>query len=114
MFRALLNWIRKQVSKIFPIKSIEEGLDIEIDISDVMADSIELWAKMYEDEAPWIDNKIIKSLNVSSSIASEMARLVTIEMESEVTGGVDSKGKALTNDRASYLNEQYLRVVDRL
>ncbi|HZJ98395.1 MAG TPA: phage portal protein [Tissierellaceae bacterium] len=114
MFQALLNWIRKQVSRIFPAKNIEEGLGIEIDISDVMADSIELWAKMYEDEAPWIDNKIIKSLNVPSSIASEMARLVTIEMESEVTGGVDSKGKALTNDRASYLNEQYQRVIDSL
>lgn len=114
MFQALLNWIRRQVSKIFPTKNIEEGLGIEIDISDVMADSIELWAKMYEDDAPWIDNKIIKSLNIPSSIASEMARLVTIEMESEITGGVDGKGEAVTNDRASYLNTQYQKVVDRL
>lgn len=114
MFQRLLDFIRRAVSKIFPVKSIEEGLDVEIDISDVMVKSIELWVKMYEDKAPWIDDDKIKSLNIPSSIASEMARLVTIEMESEVTGGVDNKGKALTNDRSSYLNEQYQRVVDSL
>lgn len=114
MFSKLLNWIRKQVSKIFLTKNLEEKLDIEIDISDEMIDSIEKWTKMYEDESPWIDDDIIKSLNLPSSIASEMARLVTIEMESEITGGTDKEGEILTNDRASYLNKQYQRVVDSL
>lgn len=109
MFQALLQWIRKQVSKIFPSKSIEEKLDLKIDISDVMVESIELWSKMYKGEAPWIDNDVIKSLNVPSSVASEIARLTTIEMESGITSGKETE-----NDRSTYLNERYQKVVDSL
>lgn len=114
MFRRLLNWIRKQVSKILPSKTIEEKLDLKVNMSDEMVDSIELWTEMYEDEAPWVDNDKVKSLNIPSSIASEIARLTTIEMESKITGGTDGDGEALENDRSAYLNEQYQRVVDSL
>lgn len=109
MFQRLLEFIRKQVSKIFPSKSIEEKLELEIDISDIMIESIELWTAMYENKANWIDNDIVKSLNIPSSVASEIARLVTIEMESEITSGADKE-----NDRSLYLNRQYQKVVDSL
>ena len=109
MFQKLLEFIRKQVSKIFPSKAIEEKLDLKIDISDIMVANIELWNKMYKGEAPWIDNDVIKSLNIPSSVASEMARLTTIEMESEITSGTETD-----NDRSIYLNKQYQRVVDSL
>lgn len=109
MFQRLLEFIRKQVSKIFPSKSIEEKLKLEIDISDIMIESIELWTAMYENKANWIDNDKVKSLNIPSSVASEIARLVTIEMESEITSGADKE-----NDRSLYLNRQYQKVVDSL
>lgn len=109
MFSNLLEWIRKQVSRILPSKSIEEKMDIEFDISDEMIDSIEKWSKMYEGNADWIDGDKVKSLNIASSVASEMARLVTIEMESEITSG-----KKEENDRSTYLNNQYQKVVDSL
>lgn len=102
MFERTKSFIRQVVSKIFPNKNVEKALDINIDISDNMAQGIDLWTKMYEDKAPWIDNDKVKSLNIPSSIASEIARLVTIEMKSEVTG----------SKRADYLNEQYQKVVD--
>lgn len=109
MFNNLLEWIRKQVSRILPSKSIEEQIDVGIDISDTMIDSIEKWSKMYEGDADWIDGDKVKSLNIPSSVASEMARLVTIEMESEITSGKEKENK-----RSIYLNEQYQKVVDSL
>lgn len=114
MFRSLLEWIRKQVAKIIPTQTIEEKLKTKIEISDVMIESIELWGKMYRNEAPWVDNENIKSLNIPASIASEMARLVTIEMQSDITGPTNSLGKAVDNDRSLYLNQRYQKVVDNL
>lgn len=109
MFQRLLEFIRKQVSKIFPTKTIEEKLKLEIDISDIMVKNIELWSLMYEGVADWIDNDKVKSLGIPASIASEMARLVTIEMESEIIG---AEGKE--TDRSIYLNERYQKIVDSL
>lgn len=104
MFQKFLNFIRKQVMKIFSKETIKEGIGIDIAISEEMAKNIDLWTKMYEDEPPWTTDGKIKSLGLAGSIASEMARLVTIEMESEITG----------SERAEYLNSQYQRVVDVL
>lgn len=109
MFSNLLEWIRKQVSRILPSKTVEEKLEIEFDISDEMIDSINKWSKMYEGKADWVDGDKVKSLNIASSVASEMARLVTIEMESEITSGEKEE-----NDRSTYLNNQYQKVVDSL
>lgn len=114
MFRSLLEWIRKQVAKIIPTQTIEEKLKTKIEISDVMIENIDLWGKMYRNEAPWVDNENIKSLNIPASIASEMARLVTIEMQSNITGPTNSLGKAVDNDRSLYLNQRYQKVVDNL
>ena len=94
---------------IFPDKDIKERLDVEIEMSDIMQQAIARWTNMYEDKALWLDGDRVRSLNIPSSVASEIARLVTIEMESEVTG---TNGK--DNDRSIYLNEQYQKVIDSL
>ena len=65
--------------------------------------------KMYSALSEWCDlyeNKkgadgISRSLNLASAVSSELARLVTVEFESKVTGG----------NRAKYLDAQYQRVV---
>lgn len=106
MFRRLLNAIRQVVRKIFPKKSIEEAIKIDIPVSDEMTEVIELWSLIYKDKAPWLDDNT-KSLNLASAIASELARLATIEMKSEITGTEDTNNK-----RAEYLNEQYQKVID--
>lgn len=106
MFRRLLNAIRQVVRKIFPKKSIEEAIKIDIPVSDEMTEAIELWSLMYKDKAPWLDDNT-KSLNLASAIASELARLATIEMKSEITGTEDTNNK-----RAEYLNEQYQKVIN--
>lgn len=89
------------VNKLFKKETIKSALKVDVAVSDKMAREIELWSDMYRNEAPWIDNKIVKSMNISSSIAAELARLVTIEFESTIT----------KND---FLNKEYQVVIDNI
>ena len=82
---------------------LNQDLDTQVDVcmTSEMARRIELWTAMYEDNAPWVDRKKVKSAQLPAAIASEVARLVTLEMKSEITGG----------SSAAYLNDQYQRKV---
>lgn len=72
-----------------------KGLKLDgIDVSSKMAQAITKWALMYQDKAPWI-GKECKSAGIPASIASEMARLVTIELKATVDGD---------NEKAKLLN----------
>lgn len=95
MFEKFLSWVRNIIKKLFP----QSGTDVLINTD--MSFSISLWSLMYEDKAPWIDGKKVFSLNLSSAIASEIARLTTLEMQSQISG----------SSRADYLNEQYKKVL---
>jgi len=66
-----------------------------------MANQIELWTMMYENRSPWVNNRDVFNANLASAIASELARLVTLELKSEITGAPGAK----------YLDEQYQRKV---
>ena len=96
MFTKILNWIRGVINKMFDKSTIKKQFNVDIAVSDRMANKIELWSKMFEDKAPWLD-KNTQSLNLASAIAGEVARLVTIELESEITGSA----------RAKFLNDIY-------
>ena len=82
---------------------LNQDSDTQVDVcmTSEMARRIELWTAMYEDNAPWVDRKKVKSAQLPAAIASEVARLVTLEMKSEITGG----------SSATYLNEQYQKKV---
>lgn len=101
MFKKFTEYIRQVINKLFPKKDIKDAMNIDISISDEMSTAIDLWGLMYEDKSPWLDENT-KSLNLASSIASELARLTTLEMKSEITG----------SPRADYLNEQYQKVIE--
>ena len=49
------------------------------------AQAIDLWARMYRGAAPW-NNEKTQSAGIASSISSEVARLITIELTGEATG----------------------------
>ena len=76
---------------MLPKKSIEDVLHITPCVSDRMADAIQLWADMYEGNSPWVreptaDNPTrIVSLGLPALIASEKARMVTLEMKTEIS-----------------------------
>lgn len=103
MFRKFLDWVRQVLQKLISKSNVKEKLHIDVAVSDKMSDAISLWAAIYEDRAPWISGTV-QSMNLGSSIASEVARLVTIEMKSEINGSA----------RADYLQEQYQVVLDNL
>lgn len=76
---------------MLPKKTVEDVLHITPCVSDRMADAIQLWSDMYEGNSPWIreptpDNPArIVSLGLPSLIASEKARMVTLEMKTEIS-----------------------------
>lgn len=87
--------IKEIVQKMLPKKSIENVLHITPCVSDRMADAIQLWSDMYEGNSPWLkeptynDPVRIVSLGLPSLIASEKARMVTLEMKSEISAPME-------------------------
>ena len=76
---------------MLPKKTVEQVLNVTPCVSDRMAEAIQLWADMYEGNSPWIreptaDNPTrIVSLGLPALIASEKARMVTLEMKTEIS-----------------------------
>lgn len=94
----------KAVRSLFDKTRIEAELGVQIAVSSKMEERIELWTEMFEDRPPWKDpKKGKKTLNLPVAIATEVARLVTLEMKSTVSG----------SPRADYINAQYQRAVDK-
>ena len=67
-------------------------INTPIAMSSRMQEAIRLWSAMYEGNSPWIHEPVsggdvvrITSLGLPAMIASEKARMVTLEMESEIT-----------------------------
>ena len=63
-------------------------------------EALSLWKDLYEGRAPWAFGRV-KSLALPSAIASEIARMATIEMKSKVTGG----------KRAEFLDKCYQALI---
>lgn len=82
---------------MFSPSTIEKVLQIQPAISTEMKHQIELWEDLYQDKSPWCEeDNTIKSLGLASMIASEKARMATIEMQIKVTG---------ENERAEFIKE---------
>ena len=77
----------KMLSLVTEILKKDTETSVDICLTSRMAGKIELWGRMYGDRAPWVDDREVFSANLAASIASEVARLVTLEMESKITGG---------------------------
>lgn len=75
---------------MLPKKTVEDVLHVTPCISNRMADAIQLWSDMYEGNSPWIKEPTpqsplrIVSLGLPALIASEKARMVTLEMKTEI------------------------------
>jgi len=97
----IIRKIGKAVRRMFSKKAtIETAFDTNIAVSGKMENAIYLWAEMYENRPPWLNDNAeegtVETLGIPASIASEIARLVTMEMEVKVTG----------SPMADYLNKQ--------
>lgn len=112
--------IKEIVQKMLPKKSIENVLHITPCVSDRMADAIQLWSDMYEGNSPWLkeptfnDPVRIVSLGLPALIASEKARMVTLEMKSEISAPMEQididaplpmQDKSIKSDDGSAVDE---------
>ena len=103
MISDVWNKIKELARKMLPKKSIENVLHVNPVISDRMADAIQMWSDMYEGKCPWIkepnahDASRVVSLGLPSQIASEKARMVTLEMKSEITNPAESVDNVESN-----------------
>lgn len=97
MLKNLWKSFKEGITGMNEIKTIEEAIGKDIEITDQMIDKINLWRRLYENKPPWkikrwtddrgvLQERELYTLNLPSSIASEVARLVTLEMESNITG----------------------------
>ena len=83
--------------------TVEEALKVKTAVSFEMEAAMNLWLKIFTNNAPWL-NEEVRSLQLGASIAEEFARLITLEMKSEVTGST----------RADYINQHYQKVLEDL
>lgn len=79
------------IQKMVGARTIEQTLHVTPSISSQMEHAIELWSDMYKGQSPWLkeanygDPVRIVSLGLPSMIASEKARTVLLEFQSEIT-----------------------------
>lgn len=87
-------------------KILNKDSDTQIDVclNSKMAAAIELWSRMYTNRAPWVNNETEHSANLPAAIASELARLVTLELKSEISGST----------RADFLSKAYKNILKDL
>ena len=78
------------------VRLLSKDGELTYSVNTQMISCISLWSAMYENKPPWAVKRK-KSANLSVQIASETARLVTLEFKSEVTG----------SKAADYLNGIY-------
>ena len=97
MIKEFIERIGQVIRKMLGREKIKDAIGVEVAVSDKMANEIDLWAKMYKNEPPRKE-KNIKLCGLPAAIAGEFARLVTLELKTEVTG----------ND---FINEEYQAVV---
>lgn len=138
------------IKKMIGARTIEQTLHVTPVISSKMEEAIQLWTDMYKNESPWLkeptydDPTRIVSLGLPSMIASEKARMVLLEWQSEITtpteeveienpeykepepdvfGNVvpSAQPKTITEEqptgpteRAEFMNEQYKKLKKQL
>ena len=131
-------------------RTIEQTLHVAPVMSSQMEEAINLWADMYKNQSPWLkeptyDNPTrVVSLGLPAMIASEKARMVLLEWQSEITtptkevevenpdykepepdvfGNIvpSAQPKMITEEkpvgptqRAEYLNDQYKKLKKQL
>lgn len=86
---------------MFPKKTVEQKLNIQIATSAIMDNAVSLWLQMYQNHPPWAGGKDhVRPLNLPASIAEEMARLTLTEFSLEVTGS--ERGNFINSQMTSY------------
>ena len=101
MFDGIKNFVRGLIRKMFPVKTIKETIKEDVALTDAMIERIELWAKMNQGNAPWVDD-YVSSLRLEQGICREFANVCLNEMETSVS---NDKLDEIYQEAISSLNE---------
>ena len=90
--RNFITWVKGVLQMFFQRETIKRAVGAEVAISAGMQDAITLWQKMFCNEPPWLDQNT-ETLGLAAAVASEIARLVTVEFSQRnqrqwQTGGI--------------------------
>ena len=102
--RNFITWVKGVLQMFFQRETIKRAVGAEVAISAGMQDAITLWQRMFCNEPPWLDQNT-ETLGLAAAVASEIARLVTVEFHSEISG---------SGRRAAFLQEGYAFVFSKL
>ena len=83
-------------------KILKNDEQVYFAMSNIMARRIELWSNLFQGKLPWAKEGR-DSLGLPPAIAAETARLITLEMDSKITGSA----------RAIYLDNIYQKVIGK-
>lgn len=84
MFEGIINLVKGVFRKMFPVKTLKQAIKEEFALSDPMIQRIELWAKMNQGQAPWLDD-YVSSLRIENGICREFANICLNEMDTSVS-----------------------------
>ena len=95
---AVWQTVKEKMQKMLGMSNtIEQTLHIMPAISTKMSEAIDEWTQMYEDNAEWLhepdfgDPTLVVSLGLPAFIASEKARMATLELQSEITAPTEEE-----------------------
>ena len=121
MFSKIMAFIRQVIRKMLPLRTVEQVETIETPLSSDMINALDEWYQAYCNQAPWVNDDTVKSMNLPAMISSEIARQVTLEMQWNITGKTPEKGpddeetpEAVDNPRAVYLREEFEKLMAEL
>ena len=77
---------RVQAAAAGSLSETEQTLGEQVLCSRQMEEAIDLWRRVYENDAPWLEGGRVKGMNLLPAICSEVARLVTLEFDWTVEG----------------------------
>ena len=100
---SFLSWLKGAVRSLFDRKDMAAKFQITLPAEKDMDEAVKLWAECYRDLPPWIvENSDIVSMGLPYAISHEIARLVTLEFSSDITG----------SPRADLLAEHYGKIIE--
>ena len=85
MWGEWLDLIRQAAQTGVPLET-ERAVGENILCSSSMKEAMDLWRRVYENDAPWLESGRVKGMNLLPAICAEVARLVTLEFDWKVEG----------------------------
>lgn len=111
IFTALAARIREVLGRMIPYRTIEQAEKIETPLSSEMTTALGRWYEEYLNQAAWLKDDTVKSMNLPALISAEIARQVTLELKWNISGGQTEDGEDLQNPRSEYLKAEFEKLM---